>query len=44
MKENLGALKVHLSPEDMGEIDAAFSKVTVHGGRMNAMQMQVVDA
>ena len=26
-----------------GELDAALATVTVHGGRMNAEQMQVVD-
>jgi hypothetical protein len=28
---------------DLEAIDATFSKIVVHGGRMNAMQMQVVD-
>ena len=41
--ENLGATSVQLSPTDLRELDTAFAKLTVHGGRMNAEQMQVVD-
>jgi aryl-alcohol dehydrogenase-like predicted oxidoreductase len=43
LNENLGAINVHLTSEDLREIETAFSKITVHGGRMNEMQMQVVD-
>ena len=43
LSENLGASNVQLTAEDLREIEAAFSKVTVHGGRMNPMQMEVVD-
>ncbi len=43
LEENLGAIHVQLTPADLREMDAAFSKVTVHGGRMNEMQMEVVD-
>jgi aryl-alcohol dehydrogenase-like predicted oxidoreductase len=43
LNENLGALNVQLTPADMSEIESAFSKLKVHGGRMNEMQMQVVD-
>jgi aryl-alcohol dehydrogenase-like predicted oxidoreductase len=43
LNENLGAIDVHLTSKDLSEIDAAFSKVKVHGGRMNEMQMRVVD-
>ena len=41
--ENLGANGLQLTPADLNELDAAFSRITVHGGRMNEMQMQVVD-
>jgi aryl-alcohol dehydrogenase-like predicted oxidoreductase len=41
--ENLGATSVQLSPADLRELDSAFAKLKVHGGRMNAEQMQVVD-
>jgi aryl-alcohol dehydrogenase-like predicted oxidoreductase len=43
LNENLGATRVHLTPADLGEIDAAVSKIKVHGGRMNEEQMKVVD-
>jgi aryl-alcohol dehydrogenase-like predicted oxidoreductase len=43
LSENLGALDVQLTPEDLREIDAGISKVKVYGGRMNAMQMELVD-
>ena len=32
-KENIGAAAVQLSPEDMREIDAAASKISVEGNR-----------
>jgi hypothetical protein len=41
--ENLGAINVQLTRADLREIDTAFSRVKVHGGRMNKEQMQVVD-
>jgi len=41
--ENLGAAGVQLSSADLRELDSAFSKLKVQGGRMNAEQMQVVD-
>jgi aryl-alcohol dehydrogenase-like predicted oxidoreductase len=43
LNENLGAINVQLTPADLSELETAFSKITVHGGRMNEMQMQVVD-
>ena len=43
LQENLGALDVLLTPGDLSELDAEFSKLRVHGGRMNEMQMQVVE-
>ena len=43
LDENLGAINVQLTPADLREIDTAFSKIKVHGGRMNAEQMKVVD-
>ncbi len=43
LEENLGAIHVHLTPADLREIDAAFSKVTVHGGRMAESYMRDVD-
>jgi aryl-alcohol dehydrogenase-like predicted oxidoreductase len=43
LQENLGALRVELSADDLREMNEAFAAVTVHGGRMNPEQMQVVD-
>jgi aryl-alcohol dehydrogenase-like predicted oxidoreductase len=43
LEENLGVISVQLTPADLSEIQAAFSAITVHGGRMNEMQMQIVD-
>ena len=43
LNENLGANNVQLTPADLREIDTAVSKIKVHGGRMNAEQMKVVD-
>ena len=44
LDENLGGTQVQLSQDDLRHIEAAFAKVTVHGGRMNPMQMEFVDA
>jgi aryl-alcohol dehydrogenase-like predicted oxidoreductase len=43
LNENLGAINVQLTPTDLREIDTAFSKLEVYGGRMNEEQMRVVD-
>jgi len=43
LNENLGAINVQLTPADLRELETAFSGITVHGGRMNPMQMKVVD-
>jgi aryl-alcohol dehydrogenase-like predicted oxidoreductase len=43
LHENLGAINVQLTPADLREIETAVSGISVHGGRMNQEQMQVVD-
>jgi aryl-alcohol dehydrogenase-like predicted oxidoreductase len=43
LNENLGAIDVELTPADLREIETAFSKVKVHGGRMAEKYMQQVD-
>lgn len=43
LNENLGAIKLQLTAADLLDLDAAFAKLEVHGGRMNKQQMQVVD-
>jgi aryl-alcohol dehydrogenase-like predicted oxidoreductase len=41
--ENLGAIKIDLTSADLNEIETAISKIKVHRGRMNEMQMKIVD-
>jgi len=43
LSENLGAIKVQVTPADLQELEPAFSKVQVHGGRMDEMNRQAVD-
>jgi aryl-alcohol dehydrogenase-like predicted oxidoreductase len=43
LEENLGAINVQLSPADLREIETAFSKIKVHGGRMSEKHMRDVD-
>src|SRR4249919_1851970 len=43
LDENLQSLGVELSTSDLAQIESALSRFTVHGGRMNAEQMKVVD-
>jgi len=43
LEENLGAVSIQLTPTELREIESAFSRIKVHGGRMNKAQMQVVD-
>ncbi len=43
LNENLAAITVAWTPEELREIEMAFLQIKVHGGRMNAEQMQVVD-
>jgi aryl-alcohol dehydrogenase-like predicted oxidoreductase len=43
LTENLAAVNFGLTPEDLAEIEAAFSNIIVQGGRMNEAQMKQVD-
>ena len=43
LTENLGAVNIRLAADDLREIEAELSKIKVHGGRLNEMQMQAVD-
>jgi aryl-alcohol dehydrogenase-like predicted oxidoreductase len=43
LNENLGAINVELTPADLREIEADFSKIKVHGGRMSEKYMRDVD-
>ncbi|WP_299805034.1 aldo/keto reductase [Tardiphaga sp.] len=41
--ENLGAITIALNTTELSEIDTALAKLKVHGGRMNADQMKIVE-
>ena len=43
MEENLGAAQIELTPDDLREIDSAFSKITVQGARLPEVHMQLID-
>ena len=43
LSENLDAINVQLTSADLREIEDAFSKIKVYGGRMNAEQMKQVE-
>jgi aryl-alcohol dehydrogenase-like predicted oxidoreductase len=43
LNENLGAINVQLTSEDLREMESAFSGIIVHGGRMNESYMREVD-
>jgi aryl-alcohol dehydrogenase-like predicted oxidoreductase len=39
LRENIGAVKVELTPADLREIETGFSRIEIYGGRMDATQM-----
>jgi aryl-alcohol dehydrogenase-like predicted oxidoreductase len=39
LRENMGAVKVELTPADLRENETAFSRIEIYGGRMDARQM-----
>jgi len=43
LEENIEAVNLVLTAEDLKEIDRALSEFTVHGGRMNEQQMKAVE-
>jgi aryl-alcohol dehydrogenase-like predicted oxidoreductase len=43
LEENLASVSVQLTSADLSEIHTELSRFKVHGGRMNEMQMRVVD-
>lgn len=42
LSENMGATHVQLTADDLREIEAALSQITIHGGRMNGLQMSQI--
>jgi aryl-alcohol dehydrogenase-like predicted oxidoreductase len=43
LSENMGTIKVELTSDDLREIETAFSRLTIYGGRMNATQMSQIN-
>jgi aryl-alcohol dehydrogenase-like predicted oxidoreductase len=43
LEENLGAVDVELTPDDLREIDAAASAITVHGDRYSEGSQKMID-
>ena len=43
LTENLGAVDLRFTPVELAELDAAFFKLGVRGGRMNEAQRKVVE-
>ncbi len=43
LNENLASIHIPLSPADLRELEVAYAGIKVHGGRMNEMQMRIVD-
>src|SRR5688572_16464085 len=42
LRENMGAVNLQLTPADLREIETAFSRIEIYGGRMDARQMAQV--
>jgi aryl-alcohol dehydrogenase-like predicted oxidoreductase len=43
LEENLGAVNVQLTPDDLREIESGFSQITVHGARLSPEHMALID-
>ncbi|MGC2193034.1 MAG: hypothetical protein WA628_00055 [Terriglobales bacterium] len=43
LEENLDAVNIELAPDDLREIDTAFSKIEVQGTRLSAEHMKLID-
>jgi aryl-alcohol dehydrogenase-like predicted oxidoreductase len=43
LAENIGAASVELTTSDLREIEKAFSKITVQGGRLTEEHMELID-
>jgi aryl-alcohol dehydrogenase-like predicted oxidoreductase len=44
LEENLGAVEVHLTPDDLREIESGYSQITVHGARLSPEHMALIDS
>ena len=43
LDENLGALNIQFTPDDMREIETAASAISVHGARFQEPLMKLID-
>ncbi|MCV9928682.1 aldo/keto reductase [Flavobacterium sp. LS1R49] len=43
LNENLASLNIELTVSDLSRINTALSKIEIYGGRMNEMQMKIVE-
>ena len=43
LEEKLGAVEVHLTPDDLREIESGYSQITVHGARLSPEHMALID-
>jgi len=43
LDENLGAVDVSLTPDDVREIESGFAQITVHGARLSEQHMAWID-
>jgi aryl-alcohol dehydrogenase-like predicted oxidoreductase len=43
LEENLGAVNVRLTPDDLREIERAYSHMRVHGARLSPEHMALID-
>ncbi len=43
LDENLGAVEIELTPNDLREIESAFSKIKVQGARLSEEHMKLID-
>ena len=43
LEENLRAAEIKLTPNDLHEIEEAYSKIAVHGARLSEQHMQLID-
>jgi aryl-alcohol dehydrogenase-like predicted oxidoreductase len=43
LEENIAAAEIELTPEDLRELNEAYSQVQVHGARLSAEHMELID-
>jgi aryl-alcohol dehydrogenase-like predicted oxidoreductase len=43
LDENLNALKIRLTSDDVGELESGFKKIELHGARLSEQHMALID-